>query len=277
MVKDKGWQRGMDIWNCFMRFYALDSSRVVFALAQSKAYLQWNCRYLVLWERENGENREFGICKIIVFNNTFFRFSTLTLSKVGTFNTHVSVDLDLETVGVSMAWTHQLWSPPKFSFWIKFVAAQTPTASRSCLWSHSFGIKTCFLARTFCLERGTKDLTVNKYKPPNGMHGALFKEPGLFEISSPIKSKWAQKHLESRDLCRWRARLSGCPWPGYQGSFLEPGRLHCSPPHSPGLHLRTRKSEPLPFAVAPGSKVGGHELTSQNNPGQSGSVSRLMN
>lgn len=40
------------------RFYALDSSRVVFALAQSKAYFQWNCRYCAVGE---GEWRKQGI------------------------------------------------------------------------------------------------------------------------------------------------------------------------------------------------------------------------
>lgn len=54
--------------------------------------------------------------RVIIFNNTFFRFAALTLSKLGTFNKNVPVDLDLEAVGVSMAWTHQLLSPCKFSF-----------------------------------------------------------------------------------------------------------------------------------------------------------------
>lgn len=67
-------------------------------------------------------------------------------------------------------------------------------------WLCSFELKTCLVARTFWLERGIKDLTVNKYKTPNGMHSVLFKALSLFEISSPIKYEWVQKHLESWDL-----------------------------------------------------------------------------
>lgn len=72
--------------------------------------------------------------------------------------------------------------------------------SRLSLCLCSFELKTCLVARTSWLERGIKDLAVNKYKTPNGMHSALFKALGLFEISSPIKSERVQKHLESRDL-----------------------------------------------------------------------------
>lgn len=123
-------------------------------------------------------------------------------------------------------------------------------------------LKTCLVSRTSGLERGIKALTVNKDENPNGMHGALFKALGVFEIGGPIKSEWVQKRLESREL--------GSPWGrgGWQGWG------GCEVP-SPGLG--TRKSEPSPFAVAFGGGVGGQELPSPNNPGQSGSVSRLMN
>jgi len=50
------------------------------------------------------------------------------------------------------------------------------------------------------VERGIKDLAVNKCETPNGMHSTSFKALGLFEINSPIKSERVQKRLESRGL-----------------------------------------------------------------------------
>lgn len=75
MVKDKGHLK--------QRFYALDASTVVFVLAQSKACFQWNCRYLVLWDSEKGENRELGICKIHYFQQYILQICCLDSKQTG--------------------------------------------------------------------------------------------------------------------------------------------------------------------------------------------------
>lgn len=75
MVKDKGLLK--------QRFYALDASTVVFVLAQSKAYFQWDCKYLVLWEREHGENRELDICKIHYFQQYILQICCLDSKHTG--------------------------------------------------------------------------------------------------------------------------------------------------------------------------------------------------
>lgn len=109
------------------------------------------------------------------------------------------MDPDLGAMGVCGLDCSALITP-KFSFQVKFAGAQTPMPSRLSLWLHSFELKTCLVAYKSRLERGIKALAVNKYETPNGMHSASFKALGLFEISSPIKSEWVQKHLESRCL-----------------------------------------------------------------------------
>lgn len=136
---------------------------------------------------------------------SLFSFSTVlspatpTLSDLWVLNKQIPVDTELGAMGAcGLGCSDPI--TPKFSDQLKFAGAQAPMPSRLSLWLRSFELKTCLVARTYWLESGIKALTVNKYKTPNGMHSASFKALGLFEISSPIKSKRVQKHLESWDL-----------------------------------------------------------------------------
>lgn len=81
----------------------------------------------------------------------------------------------------------------------------------SLLWLCSRELKTRLTSRTSQLERGIKDLAVNKDENPNSMRGAVFKALPVFEIGSPVKSEWVLKRLESGE------REFGGSWQGYEG------------------------------------------------------------
>lgn len=146
-----------------------------------------------------GQAGNWASARVSIFNSSFPRQATSTLGDLWIFNKQVPVDLDLGAMAVCGLNCSALVTP-RFSFQVKFAGTQTPMPLGLSFWLCLFELKTCLAARTSRLERGIKDLAVNKYESPNGMHSASFKALGLFEISSPIKSKRVQKHLETRGL-----------------------------------------------------------------------------
>lgn len=92
-----------------------DSSPVVSALAQrpvSSGTTDARC----YGTGTTGQAGNWASARVIIFNNAFPRLATSTLNELGTFNKQVPVDVDLGAMGVSVAWTAQLSSPPNFAF-----------------------------------------------------------------------------------------------------------------------------------------------------------------